>query len=295
MIWISLILFGRREVFPINYATCYGQHNEQRVVNLFNFFKRKPLLNDEDELFQIETYHWLLTHFGGDYFYEGIRLILPTESFFPTRVNSPDAAARETFEQVKAYAGLGEWPCALEKQEEDPNVVVGETLIVQNVERNPHGTFSVDEENNAIITYNPNLAANPMQMVATFAHELAHYLTSTAPEPPPGGWENWEFATDIAATFLGFGIFQANSVFNFKQYSGAGTVGWSTSGGGYLSEAEHSYSLAIFLLLKGISPEIAYPHCDGNIKSNLKKALEELSKKTYISELKEVEFKGYRR
>ena len=147
-----------------------------------------------------------------------------------------------------------------------------------------------NDEKKVIITYNPNVTSNPTQMVATFAHELSHYLTSCAQEPPPGGWDNWEFATDIGATFLGFGIFQANSVFNFTQYQDAGTHGWKTSGGGYLSEAEHSYSLAIFLLLKDISPEIAYPYCDINIKALLKTAIKEIQKSSLIEDLKKVEY-----
>lgn len=256
---------------------------------MLNPFKSKPILQEDDELFQVETYRWLLTHFGGTHFYEDTQLILPTEEYFPSKVNSPDEAAQETFEQVKKYAGLEKWPCILQKQEEDPNLIVGETLLVQNVEHNPHGTFSVNEKNEAIITYNPKLVTSPTQMVATFAHELAHFLTSTSPEPPPGGWDNWEFATDIAATFLGFGIFQANSVFNFKQFSGVGSHGWQTTGGGYLSESEHSYSLAIFLILKGILPDIVYPHCDGNIKAFLKKALKELEERPHITDLRKVE------
>ena len=127
-------------------------------------------------------------------------------------------------------------------------------------------------------------------MVATSAHELTHYLTSTAPEPSPGSWNNWEFATDIAATFLGFGIFQANSVFNFRQYSEVGSYGWQTTGGGYLSETEHSYALAIFLLLKNILPDLPYPHCDGNIKALLKKALRDLGKTSCIQELLDVSY-----
>ena len=257
---------------------------------MWNPFKSKPLLSEEDELFQVETYRWLLTHFGGSHFYDGTQLILPTEEFFPLLVNSQEEAAQSTFVQVQKYSGLENWPCILEIQEEDPNLVVGETLIVQNVEQNPHGTFSVNENNEAVITYNPKLVSKPTQMVATFAHELAHYLTGTSPEPPPGGWENWEFATDITATFLGFGIFQANSVFNFQQFSEVGGYGWSATGGGYLSESEHSFSLAIFLLLKGISPDIAYPHCDANIKAYLKKALKELEGKAYISELRKVKY-----
>jgi hypothetical protein len=250
----------------------------------------KPLLCEHDELFQIETYRWLLTHFGGEHFYQGRELILPTDEFFPFEVSSPQEAAIHTFERVKHYAGLEHWPCRLEVQEKDPDTLVGEMLVVQNVEQNPHGTFSVGEQNETVITYNPKLAATPAQMVATFAHELAHYLTSTAPEAPPGGWENWEFATDIAASFLGFGIFQANTAFNFRQFSGVGSHGWQTSGGGYLSEAEHSYALAVFLSLKDIPPDRAYPHCDVNIRAFVKKALRELATKPYIVELRNVQY-----
>ena len=257
---------------------------------MWNPFKSKPLLSEEDEVFLVETFRWLLTHFGGPHFYESTQLILPTEEYFPVKVSTPEEAVKNTFEQVKKYAGLEKWPCILQQQEEDPNLVIAETLIVQNAEQNPHGTFSVNEQGEAIITYNSKLAKHPTQMVATFAHELAHYLTSTASEPPPGGWDNWEFATDITATFLGFGIFQANSVFNFQQYSSAGMQGWQTTGGGYLSEAEHSYALSMFLMLKNIQPEVAYPHCDGNIKAFTKKALVELNDKPYISELKKVEY-----
>lgn len=188
------------------------------------------------------------------------------------------------------YAGMEKWPVTLKAQEEDPNLHVAPTVVVRNAEQNPLGTFSVDEKNEATITYNPKIVANPIQMVATFAHELAHYLTGTAPEPPPGGWENWEFATDIGATFLGFGLFQANAAFNFKQYTGVDSVGWQTSGGGYLTEAEHSYSLAIFLRLKGVEPEAVIPHCDTNVKGFLKKALSELDKTEIIRELKEVAY-----
>ncbi len=257
---------------------------------MWNIFRGKPLLCKEDTLFQLECFRWLLTHFGGDDFYEHACLVLPTKEYFPTVVSSSEAAARSTLEQVKKYAGMDAWPTRLQAQEEDPNLHVAPTLVVKNVEQNPLGTFSVDENNEATITYNPKIVADPVQMVATFAHELSHYLTGTAPEPPPGGWENWEFATDICATFLGFGIFQANAAFNFRQFTSADTVGWQTSAGGYLTEAEHSYSLAIFLRLKDIEADVALPHCDANVKGYLKKALAELDRGSTVSELKSVAY-----
>ncbi|MCG8097099.1 MAG: hypothetical protein JAZ17_26350, partial [Candidatus Thiodiazotropha endolucinida] len=68
----------------------------------------------------------------------------------------------------------------------------------------------------------------------------------------------------------------------------ADAVGWQTSGGGYLTEAEHSYALAIFLLLKEIAPEFAFPHCDVNVRGYLKRALEELEGSNTIVQLRDV-------
>lgn len=208
------------------------------------------------------------------------------KEFFPDLISSPQAAALATFSQVQKYAGLEHWPCKLEIQEEDLNPIVAPTVVIQNSEQNPLGTFSLDEDSEITITYNPRIVTNPTQMIATFAHELTHYLTGTAPKPPPGGWENWECATDIGATFLGFGFFIANAAFNFQQYTNVDSQGWQISGSGYLTETEYSYSLAIFLLLKEIDPKVAYPFCDVNIKSFLKKAIVELEDSQYINELK---------
>ncbi len=257
---------------------------------MWNPFKYKPLLSEEDQYFQIECYKWLLSNFGGDDFYKDSKLILPTNEFFPNKIDSPETAAQTTFEQVKKHAGLEEWPCKLEAQEEDANIFVAPTIVLQNTEQNPLGTISKNSDDEIIITYNPKIVKNPTEMVATFAHELSHYLTGTTEEPPPGGWDNWEFATDIGATFLGFGIFLANSTFNFRQFTDNDSHGWDVTGGGYLSEAEHSFALAIFILLKDISPNIVYSHCDTNIKAFLRKALNELEGTDIISNLKLIEY-----
>lgn len=257
---------------------------------MWNPFRSKPLLSIEDRDFQLECFKWLLKHFGGENFYKEVALVLPTKEFFPTEVNSGEDAVKSTFTQVKKYAGMEDWPCNLVAQEEDPDLIVAPTIVLQNTEHNPLGTYSANENNEVTITYNPKIVLNPTQMVATFAHELSHYLTGTAPEPPPGGWDNWEFATDICASFLGFGIFTANAVFNFQQHTSVDSQGWQTSGGGYLSEAEFSFALGIFLSLKSIPFDQAYPHCDSNIKSNLKRAKTELDGSSFIKELHEVEY-----
>ena len=255
---------------------------------MFQLFKSKPLLSEADLTFQVETYAWLLKYFGGDDFYKTTQLVLPTSSFFPEQVSEPKQAALATFESVKQHAGMATWQCQLVAQDDDINPIVSPTMVVQNAPAQPNGTFQATEDNNVVITYKPSLIGQPIQLVATLAHELSHYLTATAQEPPPGGWENWEFATDITATFLGFGIFMANSAFNFRQYSNAESQGWQSNTSGYLSEQEHIYALAIFLKLKQLPISHALVHLKPHLRKFLKKADKELDKSGYIAELSEV-------
>ena len=255
---------------------------------MWKLFKAKTLLSKSDSDFQFDTFEWLLKYFGGSHFYDDIQLVLPTDKFFPAEIRSPHDAAEFTFQRVKDYSGLTDWPVILEEQDADPNLLVAPTIAIQNNDISPAGTFRIDKNEKVRITYNPDIVSDPVKMVSVFSHELAHYLTATSPEPPPGGWENWEFATDTCAIFLGFGIFQANSAFGFQQYSTPDSIGWSTSGVGYLSQRERCFALAVFLKLKGINPEVAYPYCDRNVKSYLKFAFKELESDDRVEKLKDV-------
>jgi hypothetical protein len=159
-------------------------------------------------------------------------------------------------------------------------------LLVNNAPTNPLGTFQAHEDNSVTISYNPALTNDPVQLVATFAHELAHYLTATAEEAPPGGWDNWEFATDIAAVFLGFGIFMVNSAFNFRQTSDDQSQGWQSSRNGYLSETEFIYALALFLALQQLPHDAADGYLKPHLRKLLKKAMREIARSGAAEELR---------
>ncbi|GHA32716.1 hypothetical protein ACFFLZ_05285 [Photobacterium aphoticum] len=224
------------------------------------------MLSDEDVAFQRETYKWLLKYFGGKDFYTHTQLVLPTDAFFPSHIASPDEAVTTTFLQVRQHAGMGIWPCALVPQEADDDTHVGPCLLIQQAPHSPNGTYC-RYEGKAYISFNPELANHPARIVATFAHELGHYLTDDLPEPPPGGWENWEFATDLTAVFLGFGIFSANTAFNFQQYANGESQGWRSQRSGYLSDVELLFALALFCQLKGIRPESVTTYIKPSLKS----------------------------
>lgn len=186
------------------------------------------------------------------------------------------------------------WPCKLQAQDPDPELRIAPTVAIRKETHSPLGTFSAENTDEIIIMYNPAIASNPTQLIATFAHELAHYLTGTCPESPPGGWKNWEFATDIAAVFMGFGVFLANSAFTFSQFSDFDSQGWPSSRSGYLTEPEFSFALAIFIKLKGIDPKTVNSHLKTNIKSFVKKALAELEECEQYQELTKVKYEKER-
>ncbi len=235
---------------------------------------------DADELeWQLATFKWLGEEFGeiGD-----TKLVLPTPEFFPRSGASGNAAVAELFEQVRSAAGLEQWPCELVTGDAERPIQAGNAhLLVHHGAPPPCGTFQMTgegEDRRALITYNPNLAGNEEALVATFAHELGHYLMSTATTPPPGGWDLHELATDMIAVYLGFGIFLANSAKNFSQFQSAGEMGWSSRLQGYLSEAALVTALAIFQRLAGRPPSEAATHLKPYLQKVLKSADKALAK-----------------
>lgn len=215
---------------------------------MFGLFRQKNLLGDELTEWQFDVFAWLLRHTGGFEAFQRHRLIKPTPAFFPQRCEQSHAFAEALFHQVRRHAGMEDWPCVVRPQEHDPNPLVGRVLLVQGGPQSPAGTFRATDEG-ALITYHPWKIGDPMALIATFAHELSHYRTAAFAEPPPGGWEVWEPATDLAAVFLGFGLFLVNAHFNFSQYQSGGTIGWQTQRQGYVSEPELLHMHAIFATL----------------------------------------------
>lgn len=220
---------------------------------MFGWFRKGPLLGSELTQWQFDCFAWLLRHTGGASALAQLPLVHPTPRFFPDRGLQGHAMAEAVFARVRGNAGMADWPCELQVQEADPNPVVAPALLVKNSPSSPSGTFRATEAG-ALITYHPDSVRDPMSLVATFAHELAHYRTVGFPEPPPGGWEVWEHATDLAAVFLGFGLFLANSRFSFSQFSDGQTMGWQWRQQGYVSEPEILHMHAIRCVLLG-TPE----------------------------------------
>lgn len=241
-------------------------------------FGPRFMFDDGTTAWIFDTYAWALENLGTDVFYQYTDPVLPNDKFFPDKREETRDVAEDLFTRVRQYAGMEEWPCRLVAQEEDANPVVGPALLIKGAPSGPAGTFSVSGGKTPTIeiSYNPSQATRPESLIATFAHELAHYLIHSVDTPTPGGEQFEEHATDLVAVFMGFGVFLANSAFTFNQFTDLDSQGWQTFAQGYLSESELTYCLAIFLHLKEIDRTIVEPYLDKSLRKVLKSAAKEM-------------------
>ena len=246
---------------------------------MFSLFAPK-LPVDADELeWQLATFKWLGAEFGpaGE-----APLVLPTAAYFPPSPRKGEGRIEDLFGSVKVAAGLADWPCELRAGAGERPAHVGTGLLLRHLGATPPcGTFTIDDGEGGqrvVITYNPSLADDIGALIATFAHELGHYLMSTAKTAPPGGWELHELHTDLTAVHLGFGIFLANSARSFGQFQSAGEMGWSSRTQGYLSEGALVTAIAIFQRLAGRDPLAAAPYLKPYLESDLRKATKALAR-----------------
>jgi len=242
------------------------------------FGPRLPIGDDELD-FQLATFKWLIGQFGpvGE-----TQLVLPTPAFFTLSGAQGERGVREIFDQVRALAGMADWACELRAGKQDRPIDAGNAHLLRHEGgAAPCGTFEVGEGlagRHGIITYNPGMARDQAGLVATFAHELGHYLMATAACAPPGGWDLHELHTDLTAVYLGFGIFMADQARDFSHFSTESGAGWQSQLRGYLSESALVTATAIFQRLAGRDPMAAAPWLKAYLRKELKQADRALAK-----------------
>ncbi|HJP97033.1 MAG TPA: hypothetical protein VJ862_00595, partial [Rhodanobacteraceae bacterium] len=110
---------------------------------------------------------------------------------------------------------------------------------------------------------------NPLALVATLAHELGHVILLGGRFMEPSDRDH-EFMTDLLTVYFGFGIFTANSAFQFRQWQSAGLMGWSASRTGYLSESMFGYALALYARMRDEAKPTWLTFLNANVRSAFK-------------------------
>ena len=242
---------------------------------------RSSIVDDDMADWQLDCFAWMLENFGGYERFRQTPVILPTADFFPDQGLEGHAFALDVFKRVQRLADMENWPCELVSQ------TSGEPQDTDDApEANDDGallgTFQIarNRAEPTLVTYNPALLSDPVGLVATFAHELAHYLIiGGAWTEPPGGWDNDEFVTDMTGVFLGFGVFLVNSSFEFGPGQHADVLGPSTSRQGYLNETSLLFAMAIQTLLQDGDEHVVRAHLKPHLDKLFVKAMNEAEKR----------------
>ena len=244
---------------------------------MFGLFENRALLEESSSQWLFDAFAWSLDNFDANLFYNDTVLVLPTNQFFPGRVDSVHGMANLIFDQVKGYAGISHWPTRIADQS-SCSLLNGPQVEIKGALRGPDGVAdeSVTDDRRLLIPYNPQQLNNPEGMIATFSHTLAHYMGQMAKQPPPGGVEYWPHVTELLAVYLGFGLMFANSAFTFRGGCGS-CYNPKSNRDAYLSEQETTYALAIFAVLKGIPNSSVTRHLKSHLRGFYKKAVKEIN------------------
>lgn len=250
---------------------------------LFRKLFGDTLPDDEMIRWLFAAYTWLLRYRGGyAEFKRSRRLVLPLDDVFPITTSDKSKIADEVFEHVKRYARMEDWNCRLlmHNDEEMSSRLAEQSENDEGTENfNAAGTFSMAwDQSDTTITYSPSQLSDRMSLVATFAHELSHFYLATVPFDPPKGPVAEEYATDVCAVSMGFGIFLANTS---KRYYRGAVSGQQ----GYLGEIALSFALAIFTELRDVPENTVRPHLKSNPRSYFSSALSDIRKR-WVPEIK---------
>lgn len=214
-------------------------------------FGKSHFLDADVEDWCLETWGWLMANLGGMKRFRQVPLVTATREFFLPTETTGHERALYVFEQVKLLMAMQNRPCRLEAFDLPPQ---GHRVgLYAKIQRGgtANGTFEI-KDGEVIISYASELVDQPRKLIATFAHELSHYLLATILKPIPGGNDLHELATELTVAYTGFGIFSANTAFHFEQHQDPFGQGWSSGRSGYFSERTWAFALALFAALQGI-------------------------------------------
>jgi hypothetical protein len=211
---------------------------------MFGFSGKLPV-TEEQRLWTNMGFERLAQMLGQEKLLEATT-ILPDDKFFPDRYDGSHDGVIAMAERVARYMGIARNSFVVEIYAENEQAW-RELIPVWSGETTDAAGFYFHEPHDGryLVGVHGDQLEDPLCLVATLAHELAHVLLLG------GGLldrnqEDMEPLTDLATVFLGMGFFTASAAFQFRQWTDNSRQGWSTKRTGYLSEQLWGYALAYF-------------------------------------------------
>lgn len=213
---------------------------------------------------------WLRDEFGADDFYCG-PVILPTPEYFPDPYDGSRKAVRMLFRRVCEYMGV------------EPELIklkffrpVGDSLFMVNDAGEAVPTEAAGLYHGDVIRVNENEAADPMSLVGTLAHELAHQRLLGEDRILSDVYDN-ELLTDLTVVFKGLGIFLANVP---RHWDGNHTYWPKTKlrKPEYMTSPMFGYALALIAWARGSTDLNWSRHLKSGVRSEFQQGLRFLEK-----------------
>ncbi|WP_329563107.1 hypothetical protein [Kitasatospora sp. NBC_01266] len=171
--------------------------------------------------------------------------VLPTAEHFPGPYAGTPAEIRGLVQRICKVAGVHPETITVEIEPDSGEDAMVAELGLTSRSRYAAGHYRL-REGLAVIGIDQRMAARPMALVATIAHELGH-VRLLGEGRISTEREDHEPLTDLLTVYFGLGVFSANSAFattrTHRQQS------WQRLG--YLSEQQFGYGLACYAWLRG--------------------------------------------
>lgn len=211
--------------------------------------KKKLPITEADKTWIDEDLNWLCAEFGKEHFLE-IRTITPTKDFYDRTFDGTEKDAEFILERTMELMNIRDAEIQLEFFTDQPIEMADGTILttptdIEGSWSSAGGTYQ-KTGNEIIISIERGQLKNPISLIATISHELAHQILLGENRIE----ENDEYLTDLTAIAYGFGVFIGNSRFQFS----ASGFGWQSSGQGYLPEQIIAYAMARLSKLRKENP-----------------------------------------
>jgi len=206
---------------------------------------------------------WLTMVFGLERLLNA-RVILPTAEFFPDPYAGTEEDVHRLFERICGFMGVDPGRVDLGfLDDEDPGTTGIAGLY-----------FPGDRER---IFIKDSQKKDPMALVATLSHELAHVLLLGDGRITDEAADH-EQVTDLLTVYLGLGVFGSNSVMREAHETTGHWHRWSISKQGYLFEKDYGYALAVFAYLRREIQPAWISYLRSNVRFICKAGLQYLNK-----------------
>jgi hypothetical protein len=211
-----------------------------------------------------ERLQWLAGEFGEEVGFE-FRVIEPTPEYFPDDYDGSKKSARGLFGRVCEYMGVVSETMKLKVYDEPRNL----WLVNDKGDYLPSGAAGFYE--GATIRIAADQLGDPMALVGTMAHELAHYRLLGEGRAMSEQYDN-ELLTDLTVVFFGLGIFLANTP---RHYDSLLTIwpGTDLKKPEYMTPSMFGYALAHVAWFREERHPAWTKHLTSGARANLKEGL----------------------